>query len=58
MPDQLNPNFTKITANSTNLGQMSGKNTRENAILCGRNTNDILNAFNQNPYSKSLSSVA
>lgn len=58
MPDQINPNFTKITANSSNVGQMSGKNTRENSILCGRNTTDILDAFNQNPYSKSLSSVA
>ena len=58
MPDQLNPNFTKITANSSNVGQMSGKNTRENSVLCGRNTSDILDAFNQNPYSKSLSSVA
>ena len=35
-----------ITANSSYLGQMSGKNTRENSILCGRNTNDILDAFN------------
>ena len=58
MPDQLNPNFTKITANASNLGQMSGKNTRENSVLCGINTSDILEAFNQNPYSKSLSSVA
>lgn len=57
-PDQLNPNFTKITANKSTLGTMSGKNTRENVIQCGRNTNDILNAFNQNPYTKSLSSVA
>ena len=27
-PDQLNPNFTKITANKSTLGRMSGKNTR------------------------------
>lgn len=57
-PDQFNPNFTKITANKSNLGMLSGKNTRENVINCGRNTTDILNAFNSNPYSKPLNSVA
>ena len=58
MPDQLNPNFTKRNANAGNIGAMSGRNTRENSILCGRNKPDMLNAFNQNPYSKSLNSVA
>ena len=58
MPDQLNPNFTKRNANAGNIGAMSGRNTRENSILCGRNQPDMLNAFNQNPYSKSLNSVA
>lgn len=57
-PDQLNPNFTKITASKSNLGNMSGKNTRENVIHCSRNSRDILNAFNNNPYSKPLNSVA
>jgi len=57
-PDTFNPNFTKVTANSSNVGQMSGKNTRENSVLCGRNSNDMLTAFNQNPYSKPLNSVA
>jgi hypothetical protein len=58
VPDNLNPNFTKITANASNLGQMSGKNTRENSVLCGRNSSDMLSAFNKNPYSKPLNSVA
>lgn len=57
-PDQLNPNFTKITANKSALGNMSGKNTRENVVNCSRNSRDILNAFKQNPYSQSLNSVA
>lgn len=58
MPDQLNPNFTKRTANTTNIGAMSGKNSRESVSSGARNERDILNAFNQNPYSKPLSSVA
>ena len=57
-PDQLNPNFTKITASKNTVGKMSGKNTRENVIQCSRNSRDILNAFKQNPYSKPLNSVA
>ena len=57
-PDQLNPNFTKVTANKSTVGRMSGKNTRENVVHCSRNSRDILNAFNQNPYSKPLNSVA
>ena len=58
IPDQLNPNFTKRNANTGNIGAMSGKNVRENAISCGRNQPDVLNAFNQNPYSKPLNSIA
>ena len=58
MPAQLNPNFTKRNANTGNLGAMSGKNVRENSILCGRNQPDMLKAFNQNPYSKPLNSIA
>ena len=57
-PDVIHPNFTKRPANSTNVGQISGRNLRENVVQCGRNTSDILNAFNDNPYSQSLSSVA
>lgn len=58
MPDQLNPNFTKRNANANNLGAMSGKNVRENSISCARNQPDVLKAFNQNPYSKPLNSIA
>tara|TARA_B100000795_G_scaffold197213_1_gene151191 strand:+ start:912 stop:2666 length:1755 start_codon:yes stop_codon:yes gene_type:complete len=54
----IQPNFTKRTANSSNVGEMSGRNLREKVVQCGRNTGDILNAFNDNPYSKSLNSVA
>ncbi len=55
---QIHPNFTKRPANISNVGEISGRNLRENVVQCGRNTGDILSAFNENPYSQSLSSVA
>lgn len=55
---ELQPNFTKRPANISNVGELSGRNLRENVVQCGRNTGDILNAFNDNPYSKPLNSVA
>jgi len=54
----IQPSFTKRPANASNVGEMSGRNLREKVVQCGRNTGDILKAFNDNPYSKSLSSVA
>ena len=54
----IQPNFTKRPANISNVGEMSGRNLREKVVQCGRNTGDILNAFNDNPYSQPLSSVA
>lgn len=42
----------------SNVGEISGRNLREKVVQCGRNTGDILKAFNDNPYSKSLNSVA
>ena len=40
------------------LAECLEKNTRESVVHCSRNSMDILNAFNQNPYSKPLNSVA
>jgi len=54
----IQPNFTKRPANASNVGEMSGRNLREKVVQCGRNTDDILNAFNDNPYSQSLHSIA
>ena len=55
---ELQPNFTKRPANISNVGELSGRHLREKVVQCGRNTGDILNAFNDNPYSKPLNSVA
>jgi len=57
-PSQIQPNFTKRPANLSNVGEISGRNLREKVVQCGRNTGDILNAFNENPYSQSLTSIA
>lgn len=57
-PAEIQPNFTKRPANVSNVGEVSGRNLRERVVQCGRNTSDILNAFNDNPYSKPLNSIA
>lgn len=56
-PAQLHGNFTKVTAQKSAVGAVSGRNLREN-VMCERNSTDLLKAFNQNPYSQSLKSVA
>lgn len=57
-PPQLIPSMPKQSANSGTYGSISGKNTREFSQDCTRNNPNILSAFNSNPYTKPLSSVA
>ena len=57
-PDQLVPNMPKQPGNITTFGAVMGRNTREVTHNCQRNNPDTLNAFNNNPYTKSLYSVA
>jgi len=48
----------KEPANMSTYGEIGGKNTREVMIDTNRNTNDLLTAFDNNPYTHSLHSVA
>jgi hypothetical protein len=57
-PDQLIPNMPKQTGNISTHGSMSDRNIREYSQDCVRNTPDTLSAFNDNPYTQSLYSVA
>jgi hypothetical protein len=57
-PDQLVPNMPKQTGNITTYGAVNGRNIRETSQDCQRNNPATLNAFNNNPYTQSLYSVA
>ena len=57
-PSEMHANMPKVSANMSTHGELSGKNTRETAINCARNNPQLLSAFNQNPYTKSLNSWA
>jgi hypothetical protein len=57
-PDQLVPDMPKQTGNINTYGSLSGRNFREKSLDCQRNNPDMLSAFNNNPYTKSLYSVA
>ena len=57
-PDELRVNMPKIAANMSTHGKISGKNTREKAFNCQRNNPNMVQAFNQNPYTQSLNSWA
>ena len=48
----------KEPANMTTFGEISGRNTREVMVDTNRNTQDLLQAFNNNPYTQSLQSIA
>ena len=48
----------KEPANMSTYGELSGKNTREVMLNTNRNTGDLLSAFNSNPYTQSLHSIA
>jgi hypothetical protein len=56
-PSQITPNMPKSASSVETYGTLSGKNTRE-VNQTNRYDPDLLEAFNKNPYSKSLSSVA
>lgn len=51
-------NMPKESAHSMHMGETQGNYNRGNDINGERNTSDILNAFNSNPYTKSLHSIA
>jgi hypothetical protein len=51
-------NMPKESANISTYGEMGGRNTRGAMIDNNRNNTDILNAFNQNPFTKPLDSIA
>jgi hypothetical protein len=57
-PDQLVPNMPKQAGNMSTYGAVMGRNRRESTIDCQRNNPGTLSAFNNNPYTQSLSSVA
>ena len=57
-PSEMHANMPKVSANMSTHGELSGKNTRERAINCARNNPQLLKAFNENPYTKSLNSWA
>ena len=48
----------KEPGNMTTHGEISGRNTREVMVDTNRNTSDLLTAFNNNPYTQSLHSIA
>ena len=55
---QVFPNMPKSVPNMNTHGQMSGRYIREVDMNMERNDGNLLTAFNNNPYSHSLSSVA
>ena len=57
-PDQLVPDMPKQAGNLGTYGSLTGRNFRERSQDCQRNNPAMLNAFNNNPYTKSLYSVA
>ena len=56
-PAAIIPNMPKSASSIETYGQLSGKNTRE-VNQSNRYNPELLDAFNSNPYSKPLSSVA
>ena len=57
-PGLMIPSLPKESSSIGNYGTLSGKNTRERNINGSRNQAELLNAFNNNPYSQSLNSYA
>jgi len=57
-PSQLYNNMPKAAPTMQTHGEMSGKHTRERAIDCQRNNPNMIQAFNNNPYTQSLQSWA
>ena len=57
-PSQMYNNMPKAAPTMQTHGEISGKNTRERAIDCQRNNPNMVQAFNNNPYTQSLQSWA
>ena len=57
-PAQGPANMPKESGNLSTYGQMGGRNVRSATIECQRNEPSMLNAFNDNPFTKPLNSVA
>ena len=53
-----NAEMPKSSSGARVLGKFSSSNVRETGNQYGRNSSDMLNAFNSNPYTHSLSSTA
>ena len=51
-------NMPKQTSNMSNIGSMGHRNNRESMIEMKRTHGNLLKAFNENPFTHSLSSVA
>ena len=51
-------NMPKESGNIATYGEMGGRNIREATIECARNNGQLLSAFNNNPFTHSLHSVA
>ena len=51
-------NMPKESSNISTYGELGSRNTRETSVGFNRNEGDLLSAFNNNPYSHSLHSVA
>jgi hypothetical protein len=51
------PSMPSNIQNISNMGEISGRNTREVSQL-NRNNSALLSAYNNNPYTKSLNSWA
>jgi len=48
----------KESGNLSTYGEMGGRNVRGATIECTRNEPNMLNAFNSNPFTQPLNSVA
>ena len=53
-----NASMPKESGNISTYGEMGGRNVRGASVECDRNQSDILSAFNNNPFTKPLNSVA
>ena len=56
-PSVLRPNMPKSSSVYAVLGKYSNRNSRENMPNNGRQNGDLLNAFNKNPYTHSLTNA-
>ena len=57
-PSQGMANMPKESGNLSTYGEIGGRNIRGSSIECTRNEPNMLSAFNNNPFTKPLNSVA